>query len=457
LRGASAWLRARPELVVLFAFAVAIRLAVAIAYDPALFHADSWGYLGAAFEFEPLPTRPFGYPLLLSPFVVPDPHLTVITTAQHLAGLVVGAVVYLYLVRRSVSRWLALPATALVVLDGYAIAVEQYVMAEAFFTTVLLGSLVLLTESRGTVGLVLSGLLLGGAVTIRTAGIFVIPCWILYLLVVRRGWRPSAAAIAAAALPLISLAVVNQNSFGSFSVNPSSGWYLYGRIGEIAECGKIDYRPADRGLCSQPAPGEPHRDVVFYIWDPESPARRRFGSPFEGNLEESNRALGNFARYVIRQRPGAYADMVAADFGRYFDPRSRDYGAPRLPTEPGPGPDTAFRRRLVSGHEPSQSFPDDATRWYAERIHAWPPMMGFLAVVALVAVAAMSRRGAPPGRRSAILLFSGSGLAMLLGSAATSEFDIRYLVPCVPLLVIGGAFGLAYLLGLRRTLSATAD
>ena len=396
--------------------------------------------------------KPFGYPVLLSLFVVPDPHLMLITTAQHLVGLVVGALVYWYLDRRGVSRWLALAATALVVLDGYAIALEQYVMPEPFFTIAVLGSLVLLTESRGTAGLVLSGLLLGGAGTIRTVGIFLIPCWILYLLVARRGWRPSAAGIVAAALPLIALGLVNQSSFGSFSMNSSSGWILYSRIGEIAECGKIDYRPADRGLCSQPSPpGERRRGSVFYLWDEESPARRRFGSQWEGDPEESNRVLGSFARHVIRQRPGAYAQMVAAEFGLYFDPRNRHHGAPRLPSEPGEAPaviDERTRLRLVPGYQPSQSFPDDATRWYVDRIHAWRAMMGLLAVLALVAVAAMFRRGAPPGRRSEIMVFSGSGLAMLLGSVATNDFELRFLVPCVPLLVIGGTLGLAYLLSL---------
>ena len=56
MRRAVEWLRARPELVVLLALAVTIRLAVAVAYDPALFHYDSWGYLDGAVDFEPLRT-----------------------------------------------------------------------------------------------------------------------------------------------------------------------------------------------------------------------------------------------------------------------------------------------------------------------------------------------------------------------------------------------------------------
>ena len=290
--------------------------------------------------------------MLLSLFVVPDPHLMLITTAQHLAGLVVGAVVYWYLDRRGVSRWLALVATALVVLDGYAIALEQYVMPEPFFATAVLGSLVLLTESRGTAGLVLSGLLLGGAVTIRTAGLFVIPCWILYLLVARRGWRPSAAGIVAAALPLIALGLVNQNSFGSFSMNSSSGWFLYGRIGEIAECGKIDYRPADRGLCSQPAPDEVAAGLGLLPLDDRN---RRPGA-----------GLARSGKGTSRNRIGCWGALpgMSSGSGRGLMRRwwlltsvatstraAPHYGAPRLPAEPGNAGriDERARLRLRSG------------------------------------------------------------------------------------------------------------
>ena len=37
-----------------------------------------------------------------------------------------------------------------------------------------------------------------------------------------------------------------------------------------------------------------------------------------------------------------------------------------------------------------------------------------------------------------MFLLSGAALAMLLGTAATSEFVLRYLIPVIPLLVVGG-------------------
>jgi hypothetical protein len=57
----------------------------------------------------------------------------------------------------------------------------------------------------------------------------------------------------------------------------------------------------------------------------------------------------------------------------------------------------------------------------------------------------MGRKGPLQGPRRDILLFSGAGLAMLFGSAATSEFIIRYLVPCVPLFAVSGMLSLASL------------
>ena len=49
-----------------------------------------------------------------------------------------------------------------------------------------------------------------------------------------------------------------------------------------------------------------------------------------------------------------------------------------------------------------------------------------------------------------MFLLSGAALAMLLGTAATSEFVLRYLIPVVPLLVCGGAAACADLPRLRR-------
>src|SRR5215213_3317004 len=114
-----------PVALVLAAGAV-LRLACEIAYRPALFYSDSWGYLSMAHgngivSFAPL--RPSGYPLVLKVLHF----LPAITVAQHLAGLAVAALAYITCRALNVRQWLAVVATGFVALDAWAIALEQYV------------------------------------------------------------------------------------------------------------------------------------------------------------------------------------------------------------------------------------------------------------------------------------------------------------------------------------------
>src|SRR4051812_25638009 len=145
-RGAGPPLRQDPQLTMLrrhwpFALVLAagavLRIACEVAYHPALFYSDSWGYLamahrGAVVAFAPL--RPSGYPLILKVLHA----LPVITTAQHIAGLVTATLVYAVCRALNVKPWLAIVAGALVALDAWAIALEQYVLSEAFFALALM-------------------------------------------------------------------------------------------------------------------------------------------------------------------------------------------------------------------------------------------------------------------------------------------------------------------------------
>ena len=84
-------------------------------------------------------------------------------------------------------------------------------------------------------------------------------------------------------------------------------------------------------------------------------------------------------------------------------------------------------------------------RSYQRKVHTPRRLLGVLALLALVSlvVAAVTRGRVHQPRRRETFLLAGSGLAMLLGTAATSEFVLRYLIPAVPLLVCGGAVAAA--------------
>ena len=140
------------DLIVL-AVAAAVRIAVAIAYWPAVFFGDSWSYLNLAFGGNPVgfaPDRPSGYPLVIDLLSVFGRSLGTITVAQHFAGMVTGVLVYALMLRLRLPRWLATVGAAVVVLDAYAIALEQQVLAEAFFTLALVAAFFLVVGRERT-------------------------------------------------------------------------------------------------------------------------------------------------------------------------------------------------------------------------------------------------------------------------------------------------------------------
>jgi hypothetical protein len=116
------------------------------------------------------------------------------------------------------------------------------------------------------------------------------------------------------------------------------------------------------------------------------------------------------------------------------------------------------RDRWFPGFVPHVRPPAKRVRDYHETFHTPRPLMGALALAAVAAllasaIAALLRRSPLPRRREVFLL-SGAALAMLLGTAATSEFVLRYLIPVVPLLVCGGMAACADMLAaLTRVVS----
>ncbi|MGH2979845.1 MAG: hypothetical protein ACRDLQ_09455, partial [Solirubrobacterales bacterium] len=323
--------RAHWPLLVVLAIAAAVRVAVAIAYRPAVFFGDSWAYLDLAYGGSPVgfaPDRPSGYPLLidlLSPF---GRSLGTITTAQHLAGLLTGVLVYALLLRLGVPRWLATAGAAVVLLDAYAIALEQQILAEAFFTLALAGSFFCVAgRDRGTAALAASGALLAAAATMRTAALFAVPVWTLYVVWAHRRPRLVVPAALGLMLPLLVYAGWQAADTGRFGLTQADGWFLYGRVGEIADCGDAKVPAATRPLCDRNA-RDRREGAAYHIWNADGPARRTFGgmSADPDTQARSNDALRGFARAIIRDRPGRYAELVWDDFLRYFTPGARSRG-----------------------------------------------------------------------------------------------------------------------------------
>jgi hypothetical protein len=455
-----ALLRDHWPLVAVLGVAALIRLAVAIAYRPALFFSDSWSYISLAYGGERFaPDRPSGYSLVLEVIGLPGHSLAVITTLQHLAGLAVGVLVYALLTRAGTARVVAAIGAALVLLNAYAIVLEQTILAEAFFTLALTASVYLVTgERRSPLTLATAGVLLAAAVTMRSAAVFAVPVFLVYCFY-RSRWR-AMVALAALALPLLVYGFVHEAKTGKFGLTSANGWFLYGRVGEIADCEIVDPPPGTRDLC-EPLSRAGGLGPLYYIWDPRSPARRRFPDGFQA--QGSNAVLQSFAVAVIKERPVAYTGLVARDTLRYFVPGAASAGrsdtALELPEEPRvnlPWLDTEVRDRFFPDFEPEVHAPAGLARAYAGVARVPRPLLGLLVLLPL-ALIPFALRG-PPERRPrhlpAALMLSLAAIAMLLGPAATSGFIVRYMVPVVPLIVCAGALALDDAIRIGRALRA---
>jgi hypothetical protein len=453
---AIAFARSHWPLLSLFALAAAIRVLVAIAYRPAVFYSDSWAYVQMAFgPGHTAPDRPSGYPALMWAIGLPGRSLVAVTTLQHVAGLFTAGLSYALLRRFGVGRWAATAATALIALDGYAIGLEQTILAEAFFTvTLVFGAFLAAGRDRSGVAVAASGAALAAAATMRTAALFAVPAWCAYVLLRHRRLRVVAFALAALLTPLLAYGAAYKASEGRFGLTSSDGWFLYGRVGNIADCSKFKPPAGTADLC-EPTGRSKGEGPTYYLWSGRSPANRKYGSP---TGPAGSAPLKRFAIAVIRARPGTYAEIVARDFARYFLPgaglpsESATIQLPASPLDELPRESRSIRAAYLPNYVPSVHAPAAVVRRYHAVVHPPRPLLALLVLATLgtLTLALVGpRRGTPP-RWAESLLLTGMGVGLLVGSVLTSSFIVRYLVPAVPLIVCGGTLALTDIVALRR-------
>lgn len=463
-RGATrARLREHWLIALLVAIGAAVRVLAMVAYAPALLFPDSWGYIatGLTGSFVGLPTvHPVGYPIIVRLLTLPGRSLAELIAFQHLAILAVGIAVYAALIRSRLPRWAAAAAAALVLLDGYSITLEQYVMSDTFFTVGLLAALLLLAWP--TLGserpappmlrrAVLAGLLLACSTLVREVAPFTIPVVLAYLAWTRTGWRPLVAFLLAAVLPLVAYSALIDSRFHIFSMTATPGWTLYGRVAGFADCYGIKLEPAARRLCETSAERASHPSAPdWYIWGP-SPAQRLFHPSTQAvaDVAPTNSVLESFSRTMIVHHPLHFIGASLSDFVRYFTPGAVPYNdavsATSLPRSTRrEAHSRTTQRRDLPGLRLHVRPPAGFVRAYRGVLHVPRPVLALLALASLLAICLRV-----PARRE-IFLIAGSAVMILLGTAATGGFALRYLLPAVPLLAIGGGMGVAQLLGRAR-------
>lgn len=435
--------------IVLLGAGAAMRVIVLAAYRPALMlQRDTYVYLVNAFSDRPSGWRPILYSLLLRPLLAVG-DVAIVPVVQHLAGLAVALVLFLVLRRAGVGPNVAALGVAPVLLDGYQLIIEHYVLTEAFFQLLVVAAMGLLAwRARPAVPAVAAaGLLLSLAGLTRFIGVVLIGPALLYLALRRMGWLRAGVLVTAFVLPLGVYGMWFQTSSGPAGITNRNGYFLFGRVVELSDCSGLRVPGPERPLCdvAPPAPGAP--TGVFALDLPAAIER----SP------RANSLLSSFSRRMIMARPGAYAAAVTKDFLRYFEarppqsqepnvkrwrfPRSLDDADPKpviRARDGGPPPGLGLQggftidRPLASG-----------LRSYQAVVYTYGPLLAALALLGLAGAVAGAPLGARRGSGPVCALLVLSGLVLLLGPVMTTVYHFRYVLAPLPLLGAGGAAGAA--------------
>jgi hypothetical protein len=424
-------------LIVVLGFGAFLRWAVSHAYPINLFP-DSHVYIHLAFDHAGIdfsPTRPSGYPLILRAVAaVFGRSYGAVTVLQHLGGLAVGVMMYGALVHLRVSRGLAAAGAGLFLIDGYVVALEHQILTEAFFALALfLGVYVLIVAPDRPWAVALGGLGIAVMVTLRSAGMFAVPAWLLWVLVARRSWRAVVAGVVGLIVPLLLYCSFHAMAGQGFTITQSDGWFLYGRIEAFADCdADTTVPPETRPLCNtvKLGPGG--------VWEERSPARQLFapGSKRDftkdypdGMTARSNSLLRRFAFGIIQEHPRTYAKTVFDDLLHYVR-----------------------GNQGVNDAETALPGPRSWLLWIPRHIHTVRPLVGILLFFG-VAGGVLGSVWAPLRSRTPwreMLLLSSIALALLVGPVVTNDFYIRFLVPVLPVVICAGVLGVQELATVLR-------
>jgi hypothetical protein len=426
-----------------------LRALAQVAYRPALLYIDSEKYLEGS-----VATAPQGYQALLRA-LEPLGGLALVAAVQHAFGLAVAVALYAVLLRRGAPRWVATLAAAPVLLDAYQLQLEQTIMPDVLFETMIAAGLVVLLWRPGPWPLAAGALVLGAAVTVREIGAVLIVPVVVFAALTVRGWRQRAGRAALAAgcfvLPVLGYLTGTFGVSGHFVMSGNGPSPQYGRAAAAADCATLRLPADERALCPSPAQTLALGGIDGLLHNPRSPGHT---VPVPPGLTRAE-FLDRFALAVFRQQPLRVAASVARDSARLLAP-VRD-GDPQVtpiarwqfqefyPVYPRTY-SMAFLTRLAHAHgsggdlvavQPAASF----LRTYQLGGGYTPGPLYAVFLVAGVA-GALRRR---TELRVPCLLVTLAAVVLLVSSDAF-EFSWRYQLPAVVLLPLAGMLGVTALI-----------
>ena len=448
--------------------ATLLRLCAELGYRWWAYFNDSFSYISTAVTGTLDPVRVSGYSLFLR-VLLPLHSFAVVTVLQHLMGLTVGVLCYTLARRRfATPAWIAAILTFPVLFDAFEIQLEHLILSDTLFLLlIMLAVVVLAWEPRpGWIRCSVAGVLLGLSAIVRSTGLPLIAVFAVYLIIVWfprlrdwRGWLRVAASVVACcvafALPAAGYEALYKQQHGKFTMNDSTGVFLYSRVMTFADCSRMTLSPELLSLCTTVPPAQ--RPIAqAYIWTPVTPLDRF--PPVKFNALPNGLAQ-RFAIKAIEAQPADYAKAVFDDTWRaFYWPRSVfpnaatyneylfGYHSLDVPDSPVHG----YRNTAaayVQGDPLTRVVDPFAGGMRVYQRYVWLPgtAYGLILLAGLAALVLRWRRGG----REAVAPWATS-LALIVIPAATAEFDYRYVTTAVPF----ACLALAIALGRARRVPA---
>jgi hypothetical protein len=422
----------------LLTFSIVVRISALVGYYPAVLTPqvhDAAAYIRAARAgLDTGAQEPLGYPIFLRILHAISPHLAFAIAVQHVLGLATGALLFAALRRLSAPVWVSLVPAAVVWLCGDQVFLEHAPLSETLFTFLVAATTY--AAARALAGGVwwpaVTGGLAASLLAVRTMGVplpALVVVWLgLALWRLRIPWRKAVvAALSAAVLATAGYATLHDAATGRWTVLvDGSGWILYGRAAEFADCRDFAPPPGARVLCdSTPLAQRQGPEYYLYLG---GPAHAAFGEP-----ASHDSLVGAFSRAAIVNQPIDYLKLVGADLVRYVIPsfgrhRLGDYAGPsaigfRL-TRPEIDPPTG---REVTAYYGRPSPPSPAGVKLMGDYQSVMRLSG--AVVLALLILALAGTLAARGRiRWFMVLLLGISLDLIVAPALTHS-EWRFVIP----------------------------
>ncbi|MFC7103340.1 hypothetical protein ACFQQB_24620 [Nonomuraea rubra] len=250
------------------------------------------------------------------------------------------------------------------------------------------------------------------------------------------------ALLVAGAIPLGAYATWMKVEKGKFGLTEADGNFLWSRTMSFADCAVI--KPPERlaVLCPD-MPVEQRPYPPHWLWESFSPLLKVPGTA------NRNQLAGEFARQAILAQPGAYLGAVVTDLGQLlrWERTGVDEKTPyKLPAAERPISESV--RGVAEAYEAGPA----ATRVvepYAGWLRAYQ-RFGYVPFPLLTLALVGTLAAALVRRRWDALLPGLAALALVASPPFLAAFDVRYVIPAIPLICLAAGLTLAKGIGPRR-------